>query len=246
MGASGGSWLEEVLNSRPGVRCWEEARRKLNFPPDLTTEQIEARLLGFLHEQHTSGEWESIGLIKGFRQNITNYCLKHGGRIIYQYRNPIKVLHGKRNRRRKAEVYWGRTDLTDRESWEGIVCKTAARFRAWQAASGKWPLVRLEDLTCSLASDGHYMRQVLEYTTQVPWTNDDLSRVWRDVLPRDRRGAPPPLAWQVDYEASIAVPWEKRRDPPAAEIWAHWEGWQRDIFIREFEVIMLSGGYARP
>jgi hypothetical protein len=247
MGASGGSWLADVLNSRPGIACWEEPRRKLDLPTEWGADQIEAHLLEFYQGQLESGEHEAVGFIKGFRQSIVDYCLAHGGRILYQYRHPIKVLHGKRHRRTKAEVYFGTDDLDDQQIWEGICCKTAERYRAWHAASGQWPLVRLEDMTLSLAGDGRYVQQVLEYITQVAWSNDNLRRVFREVLPRDRRTADPvSLAWQVDWEAAPSVPWEQRRDPPAAEIWAHWDAWQRDIFIREFQAIMLSGGYALP
>ena len=129
MGRSGGSWMEAVFNFHPSVRAWEEPRRKLGLE---TSEQY----LHWLKAQETGAETPVVGLLKASHPCVTDYMIVHRCPIISQYRNPIKVVHGKRRRRNKAEAWWGRTGLTEQEVFEGILCKTADRFRAWQRFVG--------------------------------------------------------------------------------------------------------------
>jgi len=240
MGRSGGSWMEAVFNFHPDIRAWEEPRRKLGLN---TAEDY----LGFLKQQIETNEHPVVGLIKASSLSVRAFMEARGAPIISQYRNPIKVVHGKRRRRDKAEKWWGRTDLTEEEIFEGVLCRTAARFRAWQRFA--WPLVRIEDLDISLDTDGLYFKQVMEYTTCVEWGNDLVAEIQSGAVPPEgRSGASRMGMWQDDYEAigQCSLPWSHRRDPPARAIWGHWEGWQREIFLREFREIMITGGYRIP
>ena len=240
MGRSGGSWMEAVFNFHPDVRAWEEPRRKLGL--------VESEdYLAFLKHYAGVSTYPVVGLLKASQPCVTAYMIKHHFPVICQYRNPIKVVHGKRRRRIKAERWWGRTDLTEDEIFEGILCKTAERFRAWQ--SHAWPLVRIEDLDRSLDAGGRYFKQVMEYVTRVEWNDDLVAQIQSGAVPpAGRRDASKLGMWQDDYEAvgQCRAPWEKRQDPPAWAIWEHWEEWQQEIFVREFREIMITGGYRIP
>ena len=232
--------MEAVFNFHPSVRAWEEPRRKLGLE---TSEQY----LHWLKAQETGAETPVVGLLKASHPCVTDYMIVHRCPIISQYRNPIKVVHGKRRRRNKAEAWWGRTGLTEQEVFEGILCKTADRFRAWQRFA--WPLVRIEDLDASLDTDGRYFKQVMEYVTRVEWDSALVALIQCGAVPPiGRHNASRMGMWQDDYEAigQCSGLWEKRLDPPARAIWGHWEEWQREIFLVEFREIMITGGYKIP
>lgn len=240
MGRSGGSWMEAVFNFHPDVRAWEEPRRKLGLK---TPEDY----LGFLERHAESNEHSVVGLIKASDLSVRAWMEALGAPIISQYRNPIKVVHGKRRRRIKAERWWGRTDLTKEEIFEGILCKTAERFRAWQRFA--WPLVRIESLDASLSTDGRYFKQVMEYVTRVEWSENLVAQIQGGAVPpTGRHNASKTGMWQDDYEAigQYSALWEKRLDPPAWAIWEHWDKQQQEIFVREFQEIMITGGYRIP
>ena len=238
MGRSGGSWMEAVFNFHPDVRAWEEPRRKLGLN---TAEDY----LGFLKQQIESNEHPVVGLIKASDLSVRAFMETLGAPIISQYRNPIKVVHGKRRRRVKAERWWGRTDLTDEEIFEGILCKTAERFRAWQKFP--WPLIQIEDLDRSLDTNGLYFKQVMEYVTRVEWGNDLVLQIQEGAVPPTGRENADLHMWLDNYQPTgQSRLWEMRRDPPDWAIWEHWKGWQQEIFLREFREIMITGGYKIP
>lgn len=240
IGNSGGSWLQDVLNTHPAVKCWEEPRRKLNLTGD-----IQGQLLDYL--QSYDGPKESIGYIKGFRDEIVAFVEDSGGRIIQLMRNPVQVIHGKRNRKDKATAWWGREPENEAEFFEGLVCQEARRYRKFMAQSYKYPLIRLEDLSHSILYKNGFIHQVLRYLTQVSWAPEEsLAGDFRYIWPHYRRGLTFAEMFAPSYEKDYKAPFEKRVDPSAAEIWTHWELWQREIFRREFTAIMLNGRYELP
>lgn len=249
LGNSGGSWMESVINSHPECHCWEEVRRHLGLPKRDPTKESQKRILEFIREQAVFGEWASIGLIKGFRVEIAEYISNSGGQFLQMCRNPIRHVHGTRRRAKQSENGLGRPPENKTEYFLGRVLWQAMRCRKYLNRASVAPLVRLEDLSESLRFDGHgyYFKQVLEYITQVEWTFRQIDVIRSSVWPRHRRAAKTHQeVWAEWWEERVEVPWNKRVDPPASEIWEHWSPEFREIFRREYQVIMLSLGYTIP
>lgn len=246
LGNSGGSWMESVINSHPKCHAWEEVRRHLRLPKEYPADEMQKRIFDFFDAQARSGHWRSVGLIKGFGLEIAER-IGEEGRFLQMCRNPIRHIHGTRKRAKQSFNGLGRLPTNKTEYFLGRVLWQAMRCRKYLDRASFVPLVRLEDLSASLRFDGDYFKQVMEYITQVEWTTEQITLVWRSVWPRHRRTAGTATeAWAEWWEERVEVPWEKRVDPSASEIWEHWTSEQRGIFLREYTVIMLSLGYAVP
>jgi hypothetical protein len=235
MGNSGGSWMEQVINSHPDCLAMEEPRRKLGLPnvgPDYTIETLQATLFENLREMEDSC-WASFGYIKGFRDEILDYVLERGGSVAQQLRHPIRVLHGTRKRTIKAKRWWGREPADEVEAFQGHVRHMARRYQVFIDRSDRFPIIQLEDLMLSLCLSKKLFRETLETVTQVQWSDEDVERA-AQVRPRHRQNAPPTQVWDPDYEENPKLPWEQRKDPPVNAIWEHWEDWQRQEFTEQF------------
>lgn len=252
MGNSGGSWFADALNTYPGVHVLEEPRRKLGYhpaPEGMTDRDLQKILLDYLREQEAGGEWQVVGYVKGFRGEILKYCEEKGGRVMQQFRNPIKVLHGTRKRVAQPTRWWGRPPADEHEYFEGHVRWMARRYARYLDRAGKYPLVRLEDLSASLVTpDAEYFRRTMEYATQLDWDSAAVQRVRKQARPRHRTTCQGDDCWREDYvEPKYASrSWPDLVDPAPRAIWEHWANWQRSLFLECFEKIMISAGYDLP
>lgn len=251
LGNSGGSWMESVIRSHPECMCWEELRRTLKLPKPTTKEEDDENqklILSFFQMACDGENLKACGLIKGFRAEVECFIRERGGRFAQQCRHPIRHIHGTRKRAKQSVNGLGRQPKDPREYFLGRVLWQAKRYELYLTRSQDMPFLRLEDLNASLREDGLYIQQALTWLTQVEWTDGDIQRIRDTCPPRHRRSYPPNLWFDENYECESekAHSWERRADPPASAIWAHWEPWQRETFLKHFEVIMLSLGYAIP
>lgn len=252
MGNSGGSWLASALNTYPGVHILEEPRRKLGYhptPEGMTDQGLQKILLNYLRKQEASGKWQVVGYIKGFRRGILQYCVERGARVLQQFRHPIKVLYGTRKRVAQPARWWGRPPENEQEYFEGHVCWMAVRYRKYLSRISEYPLVRLEDLSASLLTpNADFFRDTMEYATQCEWDRAAVDRVRSLAQPRHRIGAGP----QDLFKEGFVHPqyrkrvWPELIDPPIETIWQHWAEWQHEIFLREFEEVMIAADYSWP
>ena len=241
-GNSGGSWFESVCNSHPLVHAWEEVTSRTLKIPKVTAETTvteavarQRKVFEFLKEQEASGQWQSIGLIKGFGYEVLAYCRERGGRVVQQFRHPIKVMYGTRKRPLQPYRWWGREPKDEREYFEGHARWMARRYSKFLRRADKYPLQTLEALSASLMGDRSYIRDRMEYITQVEWDDATIERI---PSPRHRLGAVGDDRWREGYPCSA--------DPSIEEIWALWTAWQRVVFLECFEDIMVRMEYSWP
>jgi len=241
LGNSGGSWLESVIRSKPGCYAWEEVRRDLNLPKmgdGMTGEEVQARIFAFFKEQCERDDLQACGLIKGFRIDVAEYIAAQGGRFLQHVRNPIRHLQGTYKRSKGAENGLGRKPENEEEYFLGQVLWQSSRYRKYLRRAETIPLIRLEDLSYSLRDGcGIYFMQVLSYITQVEWTHVDAFRVVDKVPPRNQAYLPR-FQWFTDIPS--------KNDPSANDIWESWTSSQRGVFLKHYETIMLTLGYAIP
>jgi len=238
LGNSGGSWLESVIRSKPGCYAWEEVRRDLNLPKmgdGMTGEEVQARIFAFFKEQCERDDLQACGLIKGFRIDVAEYIAAQGGRFLQHVRNPIRHLQGTYKRSKGAENGLGKKPENEEEYFLGQVLWQSSRYRKYLRRAETIPLVQLEDLSESLRGDRVYIKAVLNYITQVAWTDEDMVRICEEIPPRNQAHLP-------QYQWFDNIPTAK--DPSAMMIWDRWSPWQRRTFMEHYEVIMLSLGYA--
>lgn len=255
-GCSGGSWLESVCNTHPQVRAWEEISRTLGFigqglqgrrdvaaMSDDAVRNMYQTIIWFLDNQ--SRRHRAVGLIKTFNNLVLEYGLERNARVIQLTRNPIKVVGFK-----FAKTAWelrqsGRTSQFS--AFIEHVKKYAARYQTYLARAERFPIIRAEALSASLAtSDAAYFCRVMEYLTRVVWDAEIVERVRQSAHPRGRNDIPSPDCWKSDWfvefhYGSLASSNEPRAR--GAHTWETWDNWQRGIFVEHFEPIMTVLGY---
>lgn len=232
MGNSGGSWFENVCNSHPKVRAWEEVHRlqnKLHLLPENPTErnlQSDEWALKFIKEKSEENEHETVGLIKSFGPRTEEYCLKNKGKIVQMFRNPVKVVQYKMYKKREGCLYRNKFDLSDKSSeFEAHVELYSCFYQKYINRESIYKTIRLEDLSASLLTDCTYFKEVLEYVTGQSWTSDQVSNIKSGVYPRNKEG------------------FEDQDDVTA---WFSWNEKEREVFKKYFKEIMAHFNYRIP
>jgi len=232
MGNSGGSWFEQVCNSNPRVRAWEEVLRQLNKLELLSKNPVERNIqsdewvLEFLKEKIEENKYDTLGFIKSFGPKTEKFCLENNGRIIQMFRNPIKVVKHKMYTKREGCLYRNKFDLSNKElEFEAHVELYSCFYKKYIDREKKYQTIRLEDLSTSLLTDCKYIKKILEYLTGIEWSAKLISNIKNSVFPRDKR----------DFND---------RDDEIA--WSLWNKREREVFKKYFKEIMLHYNYRMP
>lgn len=252
-GNSGGSWMESVINSHPSCHAIEEPRRKLSLSE--TGQELQERLLYHMKSVEGAGMYESFGYIKGFRADVLQYVLDHGGRVVQQVRHPLKQVWGTRRRVAKPRAYLGREPEDEREYWIGLCGQQGTRYGKFLRRQQYFPIWKLEDLSELLLYSqrvGEGLRpafwgpfaQKMEWLTQVGWSDSHVRHVAENVFPHHRKGkVKAEDMWNTESIFDPPIPFAKNPDPTVEEIWGHLEDWQQDIFLEFFSDTMATLSY---
>lgn len=256
LGHCGGYWLMSVCRAHPDVWAWAEAPINDKYSPELKPGES---LVDYIERERRRGIFKSLGFIKS--GGVVKYCAQHG-RVARFVRNPIEVV-GKKTRQywsslvrpgpntpdltghvRVIEEHLGRKMENEEDHFEGYTIELA-RLHRWlmDDLPQEWPLVKIETLDRSIGTDGLYFRRLMEYLTQVPWSQD-LVRIVRETM------LPNPVS--VEREELTLPPhgqWEQHGwnyDPLPSIRWQSWSKERRCIFLIHFKDIMLRLGYGWP
>lgn len=232
MGNSGGSWFERVCNSNPKIKAWEEILRQLNKLELLPKNPVERNIqsdkwvLEFLKEKIQENKYETLGFIKSFGPKTERFCLENNGRIVQMFRNPIKVVKYKMYKKRENCLYRNKFDISTKEGeFEAHVELYSNFYKKYISREKIYRTIRLEDLNTSLLTDCKYIREVLEYLTNVEWTLNQVFNIKSNVFPRDKQNF-------IDTDDEIA--------------WSSWNDKEKEVFRKYFEDIMFHFNYRIP
>lgn len=232
IGNSGGSWFEKICNSHPQVHAWEELTRILGNSPPLNEEEIlraektDTIAVSFLKEQLQKTEYKSVGLIKSFGQKTVEFCLQNNGAIVQMFRNPIKVVKNKMYSKRRECLIRGvfKEINTEKEEFEAHVEYYASLYLIFLRRAKKYPLIRLEDLNQSITNGTSYLQDVLQDTTGVAWSDQQIAFIKNNIYPTNKVG------------------FDRDRDDEIA--WNSWSDQEHGVFLKYFKDIMIEAGYS--
>jgi hypothetical protein len=231
MGNSGGSWFENVCNSHPKVRAWEELTRLLGNSPPINekepgrSQKISKITISFLQEQLDKKQYDSIGLIKSFTNETVNFCLKNNGRIVQMFRNPIKVLNSKMYSK-KAECIIRNVikDINTKEKeFEAHVEFYSSLYKLFFNRSSTYLTIKLEDINKSISEGSFYFKEIIQYVTGVNWSDDQIKNVKNSIFPRQKNN------FNDNKEEEM--------------IWNSWSAREREIFVKYFSNLMKEFNY---
>lgn len=232
MGNSGGSWFENVCNSNPRVRVWEEVLRQTGQLKVLPKEPEKRNILSdrlaleFIKKRHEENKYDSVGLIKSFGSETEKYCYKNSGRFIQMYRSPLKVVKYKMYHKKEACLHRNKFDLSNKENeFEAHVEFYQSLYNKFIRRGERIKTVRLEDLSASLMTDGKYIKNILEYITQIEWPFESISFVKSNVFPRGKQNF---------------------KDDDDKRAWLSWNDREKEVFNKYFKDIMFDLNYRIP
>jgi len=257
-GNCGGSWLASAISAHPQAKAWEELLEEMGLKAGQEILAVEHKreicriATDYFIEQAQSGQWQSVGIVKELLQEMQTYLQDKDPRVMLMVRNPIKVVGYKMG----SKTLWlenrlGRPFHDEREMFEAHVEIYAGHFQKLIARRADEPLVRLEDLSASLVTQGAgYFKRVMEWLTRLEWTDKEIGLVRRNAKPRNREHIPDPDCWQTDdiveqhYESPFEDKYHQKMWPSrGANAWSRWEDWQKKAFLEKFERIMITLGY---
>ena len=243
MGSSGGSWFEKVCNIHPDVGAWEEPIRQIITPnseewyerkhwDEDQLRTMSEKTLELFKSFEMSGKWKSIGFVKGFIPYVHEYCLHKNAVIVQMFRNPIKVVSAKFEKKiiptgKWMKKHWGEDlDITNKKRWfECHVARYASFYQGFIDKQNENMLIRLEDLNESLRGDYSYFKKTMEHITQVEWDQKFISEVKQLKPYKEKKRS----AYKIENSDKA--------------LWLQWEKWQVKVFKKYFAHIMEDQKY---
>lgn len=270
-GHGGGDWFVLMCNNHPAgmtvlIETFKEQMldfkaRGLDRRKDLDAELI--RLFNF-----REGKDACVGLLKKEHRLLWRWMEPRGARRIQMVRNPLALIGQRMGRKladaeRWIELRYHRDLIPfSRDEFEGTVMKYAYDFyekylRRANAEGSSWPLIRLEDLNCSVGSDGQYFLRVMEWLTQTPWPKHYVDVIRTEYTPAYGAYSRAVfdgdfnllrlLAWPVlHWKARVRTPSEWAEDVSSVGPLAYWNNWteqQRGLYLKHMEKLQRRLGY---
>ena len=191
VGHGGGGWIQHICNNHPHAQmsiiaeC--DAKNCLAFKSRGKSQaDYDSEIHNFFESRiHYGGD--VIGIIKSFHSKNIQWAAKHVGtkrvKVCQMMRNPRVNFPIKWQGKQKDSVRYfkrrhKRGPENEREWFEAVCYRYIDRFYArFLKAAGKYPVIRLEDLNKSMAGNGRFFQQFMEWLTGIQWSNSYVNHI---------------------------------------------------------------------